>query len=677
MSDWIVAPVVLPALTAAFLVLAARFDLRLQRAVSIGSTVALSFLVLGLFLWSLDGTPRIYALGNWPVPFGIVLVLDRLSALMLLLTAVLGIALVVYVTLGTDRRGRHFHALFQFQLMGVNGAFLTGDIFNLFVFFEVLLIASYGLLLHGGGVRRFGAGIHYIAINLVGSILFLFAVGLIYGVTGTLNMADLALKVGRVPAADEALLRTGALLLLVVFAIKAALVPLHVWLPGTYGAAAPAVTALFAILSKVGAYAILRVFTLIFGVAGGGAAWAALPWVTPAALLTAIVGAVGVLGATSLNRLACFALLHSMGTLLIAVGLFQPAALASALYYLVHSTLAIAALFLVLDLVIRRRDGAGDQLRAAPPIPHENAIGAIFFITAIAIAGLPPLSGFVGKLLVLDAARGDAAWIWIWVVILSTSLIVSRRLCPRGLHLVLEECGTPCRFGPEAAERHTARPHRPIAAAGAFDPVHARRRIRHGLVHGPCDAAHGPARLRRGRARRWSDGSECHRAHAMMRRILPQPLMTLALAALWMMLIDSVSPGSIVMGLIVGVIVPLFTHVFWPSPPRPRRLGLIIVYIFVVIKDVVLANLEVARVVLFKPNRDLRPAFMTIPLDLETPEAITVLASTITMTPGTLSADICADGRSLLIHGLDVPDQEAVILDIKERYEKRLRGIFQ
>ena len=234
MSDLIVMPVILPAIVAPFLVLALRHHLGRQRVVSIAATGLLLGLAIWLYILAGDGTPRPYLLGNWPAPFGIVLVLDRLSATMLLLTAVLAFAVVVYASGGWDERGRHFHPLFQFQLVGISGAFLTGDVFNLFVFFEVMLIASYGLLLHGGGPRRLKAGFHYVAINLVGSTLFLFAVGLIYSVTGTLNMADLAAKVGQVAAADDALLRTGALLLFLVFAVKAALVPLHWWLPTAY-----------------------------------------------------------------------------------------------------------------------------------------------------------------------------------------------------------------------------------------------------------------------------------------------------------------------------------------------------------------------------------------------------------------------------------------------------------
>ena len=175
MTDWLIVPVVLPALMAPFIVTAARHDLVLQRVLSIAATTLLLATAIGLYWLASDGVPRPYALGNWPAPFGIILVLDRLSALMLLLTAILALVVAVYAAAGWDKRGRHFHALFQFQLMGVNGAFLTGDVFNLFVFFEVLLIASYGLMLHGAGARRITEGLKYVAINLAGSTLFLFA----------------------------------------------------------------------------------------------------------------------------------------------------------------------------------------------------------------------------------------------------------------------------------------------------------------------------------------------------------------------------------------------------------------------------------------------------------------------------------------------------------------------
>lgn len=422
MNHWIIAPVILPALLAPFIVLVMRHDLSLQRIFSTAGTAVLAAISLVLLYTAATNPPEVYFLGNWPAPFGIVLVLDRLSAMMIALTAVLALMVQLYaIGTGWDSRGNHFHALFQFQLMGLCGAFLTGDAFNLFVFFEVLLIASYGLMIHGGGANRLKAGVQYVAYNLVGSTLFLFALATIYAVTGTLNMADLAVKVADLPAGDAALLRVGAVLLLLVFAIKGALVPLQFWLPATYSFAPGVVAALFAVMTKVGAYAVIRVFTLIFPpeTAATGALFADI--LMPAAVLTLILGAIGVIGATGMARLVAFAAIGSMGTLFIAVSQFTPQAMTAAFYYLLHSTLATAILFLVVDLVQDRR-GDDTLRRPLPPIAQHGLLAALFFGGAIAMAGMPPLSGFLGKLLVLDATRGgDMALIW--TAVLATSLI--------------------------------------------------------------------------------------------------------------------------------------------------------------------------------------------------------------------------------------------------------------
>lgn len=423
MNHWLILPILLPATVAPLLALAVRRDIVLARIFSVGSTVWLLLFGLLLLGMAADGTTRTYSLGNWPAPFGIVLVLDRLAAIMLVLTAVLGLLVQLYAINGCDRRGEHFHPLFQFQLMGLNGAFLTGDLFNLFVFFEVLLIASYGLMLHGGGGARVRAGIQYVVVNLVGSSLFLLALGLIYGVTGTLNMADLAVKVPEITPGDEALLYTGAVLLLVVFGIKSAIVPFQFWLPGTYSNAAGPVAALFSIMTKVGAYAIIRVFTLAFGESAGDGAWFASAWLMPAAAVTLVLGMVGVVAARSLGQQASFAALGSMGTLLIAVAGFTPASESAALYYLIHSTLGIAALFLIIDAVVIRRIGFGDALTTAPPVANVGLIGSMFFVAVIAVIGMPPLSGFVGKLLILDATADLRGWGLIWGLILTTSVL--------------------------------------------------------------------------------------------------------------------------------------------------------------------------------------------------------------------------------------------------------------
>ena len=422
MTHWIIAPVVLPALVAPFIVLAARYHIGIQRAFSVAGVIGLIAIAAGLAWQASDGTITLYQLGDWAAPFGIVLVADRLSTLMVLLTAVLALFVLLYaIGSGWDNRGRNFHALFQFQLMGIMGAFLTGDLFNLFVFFEVLLIASYGLMIHAGGNDRLRAGVQYVLFNLVGSTLFLFALGSIYAETGTLNMADLAERVALISPDETVGIRVAAVLLLLVFAIKAAVVPLHFWLPSSYAEAPAPVAALFAIMTKVGAYAIIRVYTLVFPPELEVTSGLHDVWLMPAALVSLAIGMIGVMAAQRLDRLVAFSVIGSMGMVMVAVSLFTPTGIAAALYYIVHSTLAGAALFLISDLV--RTGRANVELTAQPPMAGIALTAALFFAGAIAMAGLPPLSGFLGKLLVLDAAFETDAARWIWIIVLGSSLI--------------------------------------------------------------------------------------------------------------------------------------------------------------------------------------------------------------------------------------------------------------
>jgi multicomponent K+:H+ antiporter subunit D len=430
MNHWIIVPVILPALVAPIILLLVRGNLTLQRLLGLTGTLVLCGVAVGLMQSAMANPPQAYRLGDWPAPFGIVLVLDRLAALMLMLTGVLALIVQAYaVATRWDARGKHFHVLFLFQMMGLNGAFLTGDAFNLFVFFEVLLIASYGLMIHAGGQARLRAGVQYVAFNLVGSTLFLFALATIYSVTGTLNMADLAVKVAALPPGDFALIRVGGVLLLLVFAIKGALVPLHFWLPGTYANAPGPAAAQFAIMTKVGAYAVIRVGTLVFppGTPATGAMYTSV--LLPAGLITLIAGAIGVLGAKTLPRLVAFVAIASMGTVFVAVSQFTAVATAAALYYIVHSTLATAALFLIADLVLARR-ASGSLRHTLPPMAQGEMIAGLFFVTAIAVAGMPPLSGFLGKLMILQATREYAGLIW--AVILTTSLILILGLARAG-----------------------------------------------------------------------------------------------------------------------------------------------------------------------------------------------------------------------------------------------------
>ena len=413
-----IAPILVPFIAGTLLLALRDLPMPLRRSLAVLSVLAQVGVAIALLIAVGGGDILVYRLGDWPAPWGIVLVADRLAAWMVLITTLLALFAVIHVGDGLDRRGRHFHALFQMQLFGLAGAFLTGDLFNLFVFFEILLIASYGLLLHGGGAERVRAGLHYVVLNLIGSTVFLFAAGLVYASLGSLNMADLAVRAAAVAPENLGLARTGGLLLFAVFALKAALLPLSLWLPAAYANTAAPVAALFAIMTKVGAYAILRIDTLIFPDGAGALAGLLSPWLLPTALATLAFGMLGVLAAERLKRLAAWLVVASVGTLLTAFSLGQ-AGIAAGLYYLPHGTFAVALLFLVAEAIARRRPASTDFFKADADLPRHALWGGLFFAAAVAVAGLPPLSGFVGKFLILRAAPGHP---WVWAVILIGAL---------------------------------------------------------------------------------------------------------------------------------------------------------------------------------------------------------------------------------------------------------------
>lgn len=424
MNHLLLLPIVVPALTASLLLILQRAPIAVARAVNAAATLCLFAAALALFAGAEPGVPLVYALGDWPAPFGIVLVADRLSAFMLLLTALLAVPVLLYAGQGWDAKGTFFHPLFQFQLMGLNGAFLTGDLFNLFVFFEVLLIASYGLALQGLGRERLRATLHYVAINAAGSGVFLISASLLYGVTGTLNMAHLAERVAQAPAEDMVLVRAAGLLLLGVFSVKAALFPLYFWLPAAYSSAAAPVAALFSIMTKVGIYALIRVTTLIYGGEAGAGMALTSPWLLPLALMTLVLGTLGALGAERLTTMTAYLMIASIGTILTAVSIGGAVALSAALYYLAHSTIVIAWLFLLIDLLGRSRGDVGDLLHPATQIRRGTLFGIAFLFGGATIAGVPPSSGFFGKLMVLQSANQATAVVPIWTVVLVTSVLM-------------------------------------------------------------------------------------------------------------------------------------------------------------------------------------------------------------------------------------------------------------
>lgn len=406
-----VVPIVLPLLAGALLLVVDEPRHAFKASVSAGAIALLLATAIALVAGAAQPATHVYALGGWAAPAGIVLVTDRLAALMVLLASGLGAAAWLYSLAKWQRLGPHFHPLLLFLLAGLNGAFLTGDLFNLFVFFELLLAASYGLALHGGGAARVRAGLHYIVINLAASLLFLVGVSLLYGMAGTLNMADLAVRLHALPPEDRPLLELGAAVLGVAFLVKAGMWPLGFWLPATYSASSAPAAALFCILSKVGIYAVLRVSYVVFG---GLPAADLIAW---GGMATLVFGMVGMLGSQDLGRIASFSLVTSAGTVLAAVGVGGAGSVAAALLYVLTSTLGTSALFLLVELVERSRpagasvlavtadafglDADEDEDGDAPVgvlVPASLAVlGLAFGATALVVAGLPPLGGFVAK----------------------------------------------------------------------------------------------------------------------------------------------------------------------------------------------------------------------------------------------------------------------------------------
>ena len=425
-----VLPVLIPLLTGGVLIILRRLPLGLHRAMAGMAILAVLASTLQLAIATADGSVIAYVAGNWLSPFGIALAVDRLTVVMLLLATIAVFACLCSATDGEDTRGPHFHALLCLQLAGLCGAFLTADLFNLFVFFELLLMSSYALLLHAGGGERVSATIHYLVVNLVGSAMFLIAVALLYGVTGTLNLADLAQRLPQLSAADLPLVQSALLLLLVVFGIKAAMAPLYFWLPGAYHAAASPIAALFAVFTKVGVYCIARVFTTLSD--SPAALEIAGRYLLPLGLVTLALGAIGVLAARDLRALAASLVVASSGTLLAGLGYFSSATNAAVLYYLVHSTLAGAVLFLVAWLIRLARSEHEDALVIGTPLLGAGWLGAIFAASAMTSAGLPPTSGFVAKLALLNASASQSSGYWLWGVLLAASVLTLVSLARSG-----------------------------------------------------------------------------------------------------------------------------------------------------------------------------------------------------------------------------------------------------
>jgi multicomponent Na+:H+ antiporter subunit D len=393
-------PVLLPLLGAAGALLIGGRHPAVQRTLSITVLSAVLAVSVALLLLADAGSAEAVSVGGWPVPLGVVLVVDRLSALMLVVAATVALGVLVFAVGqgaadGDDETPLSiFHPTYLVLMAGVSNAFLAGDLFNLYVGFEILLTASYVLLTLGGSAPRIRAAITYVVVSLLSSLIFLAAIGLVYASTGTVNMAQLAGRLAQLPEGTQVLLQS---MLLIAFCIKAAVFPLSAWLPDSYPTAPAPVTAVFAgLLTKVGVYAIIRTQTLLFP---GGALDQVLMW---AALATMVVGILGAVAQTDVRRILSFTLVSHIGYMVFGIALGTAAGLAGAIFYVVHHIAIQTTLFLVAGLV-ERLGGSTAMDRLGGLASASPLLAVLFFVPAMNLGGIPPLSGFLGKLGLLQA----------------------------------------------------------------------------------------------------------------------------------------------------------------------------------------------------------------------------------------------------------------------------------
>lgn len=415
MTHHLFLPLLLPLLTAVSVLLAEGHRTLKRLVMLLGTSGLLGYAAYLLLLVYRQG-PQMTVAGGWPLPYGIALSADLLSAAMLLISALVSwvVLLYTFATVDPPRERFGFYFFYQCVLVGVNGAFLAGDLFNLYVWFEVMLIASFGLMTLGGERGQLEGGLKYVVINLVSSTIFLIAIGLLYGAAGTLNMAHLAHIISA--EGSSPFISAVALLFLVSFGIKAAIFPLFFWLPASYHTPPPAVTALFGgLLTKVGVYALFRAFSLLFPQ-------------NPAFIhelilvlagLTMSVGVLGAIAQNNVRRILSFHIISQIGYMLMGLGLFTTAGLAGGVFYIVHHIIVKTALLMV-GGALERATGSGELKHMGGQLRQRPMLAALFILAALSLAGVPPLSGFFSKLALLTAAVGQGRY-----AIAAVSLAVS------------------------------------------------------------------------------------------------------------------------------------------------------------------------------------------------------------------------------------------------------------
>jgi multicomponent Na+:H+ antiporter subunit D len=421
MTNLIILPILIPLFTGVILIFLNK-NIKAQRIVALISSI--STIIAGWIIVQKVLNDGIQSLNvsSWDAPFGITLVSDMFSALLVLTTSLIAFVCLIYSfkSIGQEREKYYYYAVFNFLLVGVNGAFTTGDIFNLFVFFEVMLMSSYVLLVLGGTKIQLRESIKYLLVNVISSALFVIAVAYLYSVVGTLNMAHISSRINEISVNGmPGILSVIAILFLIVFGLKGAIFPLYFWMPGSYYAPPAPVLALFgALLTKVGVYSITRTYTLFFyhdmdtfGI------------LSILSILSIVFGVIGAIAYWDIKNIIIYNIIIAVGVILFGVSVLNTASISGAVYYLIHDMLIKAALFLLIGIVISIT-GTSNLRNIGGLITRYPGLGWTFFIAALALAGIPPLSGFVGKLLIVQGGFEGESFTGAFIVLMSSLLVL-------------------------------------------------------------------------------------------------------------------------------------------------------------------------------------------------------------------------------------------------------------
>jgi multicomponent Na+:H+ antiporter subunit D len=421
MINFLMLPILIPLVTGVLLIFAAK-HIMLQRWIA-GLSALLTVIFSALLVQKVknDGIQTLN-LSNWEAPFGITLVSDMLSALLVLTTSIVAFACLIYSfrSIGKEREKFYYYAAFSFLIVGVNGAFTTGDIFNLFVFFEVMLMSSYVLIVLGGTKIQLRESVKYILVNVISSALFVIAVGFLYSVVGTLNMAHISVRISEISeVAQPGIITVIAVLFLVVFGLKGAIFPLYFWLPGSYYAPPAPVLALFgALLTKVGVYSITRTYTLFFYHDTGFTQ----QLLGILAIMTIILGVIGAIAYWDIKKIVIYNIIIAVGVILFGLSAMTTDSLSGSIFYLIHDMLVKAALFLLVG-IMAAITGTSNLKKISGLIKQYPGLGWTFFIAALTLSGIPPLSGFIGKVLIVKGGF-EAGHYWGAGIVLMSSLLV-------------------------------------------------------------------------------------------------------------------------------------------------------------------------------------------------------------------------------------------------------------